>query len=282
MKKGFVLEGGAMRGLFTAGVMDAFLENDIVFDGVIGVSAGAVFGCNYLSKQKGRVLRYNTRFCREPAYCSLRSLIKTGDLYGREFCYEIVPESLEPFDTKTFTENPGEFWAVATDVDTGEAEYRKLNDLLGEEMDFLRASASMPIVSKAVEIGGHAYLDGGISDSIPLKAFQERGYERNVVVLTQPKEYVKGKMKLDPMMKAALHEYPAVYEALKTRPERYNEEKEYVFAQQEAGNAYVIYPPYKLPIGKIEHDANKMRAVYDIGFETGKNCIDEVKQFLNE
>ena len=282
MKKGLVLEGGAMRGLFTAGILDAFMKNGIVFDGVIGVSAGVVFGCNYKSHQIGRVLRYNTRFARYPEYCSLRSLITTGDLYGKQFCYVDVPERLEPFDTETFVKDPSSFWAVATDCETGETEYRDLRHLQNEEMDFMQASASMPVASTPVEIEGRHFLDGGISDPIPLKAFEERGYERNVVVLTQPEDYVKKPQKMMGLMAMALKKFPKVTEAMKIRHEIYNQEREYVREREAAGAAYLIYPPEKLPIGRISHEPKDMRRVYDIGYAEGLKHLEAVREFLEK
>ena len=191
MKKGLVLEGGAMRGIFTAGVIDVLLENDIYFDGVIGVSAGACFGCNYVSKQIGRTLRYNLKYCQDPRYCSVRSLIKTGDMFGADFCYHDIPETLDPFDTETFVASSTEFYVVATDIESGEPVYRKMTDCKGEDLEWIRASASMPLASRIVEIDGGKYLDGGIADSIPLDAFQKMRYEKNVVILTRPDGYKK-------------------------------------------------------------------------------------------
>ena len=259
-----------MRGLFTAGILDVFMKNGIVFDGVIGVSAGAVFGCNYKSHQIGRVLRYNTRFARYPEYCSLRSLITTGDLYGKQFCYVDVPERLEPFDTETFIRDPSSFWAVATDCETGEAEYRDLRHLRNEEMDFMQASASMPVASTPVEIEGRHFLDGGISDPIPLKAFEERGYERNVVVLTQPEDYVKKPQKMMGLMSAALRKYPKVAEVMRIRHDIYNQEREYV-RERAAEN---------MPIGRISHEPRDMRRVYDIGYAEGLKHLEAVREFL--
>ena len=281
MKYGLIMEGGAMRGLFTAGVIDAFMKNGIEFDGAMGVSAGAVFGCNYKSRQPGRALRYNTRFARYPEYGSVRSLLKTGDIFEKQFCYVDVPERLEPFDTRAYTENPAEFWAVATDVDTGMPEYRELETLQGDEMEFMRASASMPVASKVVEIGDRGFLDGGISDPIPLQAMEERGYDRNVVILTQAEDYVKKPQKLMGMMALALKDHPAVTEAMRRRHEVYNQEREYILARQKEGAAYLIFPPYRLPIGRIEHDPNKMREVYDIGYETGMEHLEAVREFMN-
>jgi predicted patatin/cPLA2 family phospholipase len=186
MKKGLVLEGGAMRGLFTAGVTDVLMENGIRFDGAAGVSAGAAFGCNYKSHQPGRVLRYNKRFCNYWRYSGYRSLLLTGDIYGADFCYRKVPLELDKFDLDTFRNDPMEFYVVATDCATGEASYHKMTDYDEENMLWLRASASMPVASRPVKIGDRHYLDGGMSDSIPLEFMQKIGYGKNVVILTQP------------------------------------------------------------------------------------------------
>ena len=192
-KTGLVLEGGAMRGMFTAGVLDVMMENEIKLDGAMGVSAGAVFGCNYKSGQIGRSLRYNMRFCDDPRYCSVESLIRTGDLYGVQFCYDEIPNKLDPFDVKAFKENPMPFYAVCTNVETGKAIHKRLDNGDEKDMEYFRASASMPLVSRIVEVDGYKLLDGGITDSIPLAAMERRGYERNVVVLTQPLGFVKEK-----------------------------------------------------------------------------------------
>ena len=172
MKTGLVLEGGAMRGMFTAGVMDVLMENGVNFDGVIGVSAGAAFGCNYKSKQIGRVIRYNTRFCADKRYGGLGSLVKTGDIYNTDFCYGTVPLELDPFDFTAYDANPQEFYVVCTDIESGQPVYHKYLGQSDHGFDWIRASASMPLVSRIVEIEGRKLLDGGIADSIPVRYFQ--------------------------------------------------------------------------------------------------------------
>ena len=186
---GLVLEGGGMRGLFSAGVLDALYGMGIRFDGIIGVSAGAAFGCNYKSHQPGRVLRYNLRFCRDPRYWGFGSLLLTGDLFNATFCYRTLPRVLDPWDGTTFLADPTAFWVVATDADTGEAVYRKIESADDEAFDWIQASSSMPLVSRPVPIGGRRYLDGGLSDSIPLAKFQSLGFDRCVVILTRPAGY---------------------------------------------------------------------------------------------
>ena len=280
MKKGLVLEGGAMRGLFTAGVIDVMLENGIEYDGGIGVSAGAAFGCNYKSKQIGRPLRYNTTYAKDPRYCSFRSLLFTGDLYGAKFCYDTLPKKLDVMDEETYRANPMKFYIVATDVETGEAVYKELEDLSDEDMAYMRASASMPVVSRPVKIGGHEYLDGGISDSIPLKKFEEMGYEKNVVVLTRPAGYRKTPQ--PKIMGTLLKKYPGVKNALQKRHEVYNETLDYIEERRKQGAAYVIAPPQALKIGRIEHDPEVMRNVYYLGRREGLRHLAAVKEFLQE
>ena len=277
---GLVLEGGAMRGLFTAGVLDVLLENGVAFDGMIGVSAGAAFGCNYKARQIGRVLRYNLRYCRNWRYCSFRSLLLTGDLFGAKFCYRDLPNELDPFDNPTFDENPMPFWLVATDVETGKAVYRRMDRAGDECSDWIRASSSMPLVSRPVELEGRRYLDGGIADSIPLRAFEERGYERNVVVLTQPEDYVKAPSSGMGLMRLALGKYPNLLKTLANRHVQYNETTAYIRKREAEGAALVIRPKTKLDIGRVEHDAEKIRAVYQLGREAGLEKLDVIKNFL--
>ena len=204
-KTGLVLEGGGMRGIFTAGVLDVMMEQGIKLDGAMGVSAGAVFGCNYKSGQIGRSLRYNTRFCADPRYWSLESLVRTGDLFGVKFCYDDIPNRLDPFDAAAYRANPMPFYAVCTNVETGKAIHKRLDQGEGKDMEYFRASASMPVVSRIVEVDGYKLLDGGIVDSIPLLSMERRGYPKNVVILTQPIDYVK---KQRPEFKIVIHAYP--------------------------------------------------------------------------
>ena len=282
MKKGLILEGGAMRGLFSCGVCDAMMTEGIDFDGCIGVSAGAAFGCNYKSKQIGRALRYNTKYCNDKRFCSFSSLIKTGDMFGAEFCYETIPFELDIFDTQTFIENPMEFYTVATDAFTGKAYYHKCYDGLGDDLLHIRASASMPLVSRPVFIGGTPYLDGGIADSIPLSYFESIGYEKNIVILTQPRGYVKEKNKMLPIIRIALRKYPQLVDAMARRHEIYNETVEYIEKREAAGAVYVIRPEKPLPVGRIEHDPEKLRAVHAIGHRITTEKMEEIKDFLKE
>ncbi len=277
---GLVLEGGALRGLFSAGCLDVMLENGIRFDGMIGVSAGAAFGCNYKSGQPGRVIRYNQRFAKEWRYCSLRSLLMTGDLFGAEFGYHHIPEKLDIFDAKAFEANPMEFYVVCSDIDTGKPVYKKIMSGGYESYEWIRASASMPIAARPVELEGHRMLDGGITDSIPLKFFESIGYARNIVIETQPREYVKTPYRMFGLMKATLHRYPALVEALRRRPRAYNEQKAYVRHQEADGMALVLRPEEKLKIGHICHDPKEMMDTYQVGRDLALRRLPEIKKFM--
>ena len=281
MKKGLVLEGGAMRGLFTAGIIDVMMEAGVEPDGLIGVSAGAAFGCNYKSRQPGRAVRYNTRFAKDPRYSGLRSLIKTGDYFNAEFGYHIVPKEYDIFDTEAFEQNRLVFVFVCTDVMTGKAVYHQMDRVTFDELEWLRASASMPLASKVVEVGGRKLLDGGVADSIPLAYFERIGYERNVVILTQPEGYVKEPNRLMPLMRLALRKYPKMLEAMENRHLMYNQELEYVRQAEREGRCLVIRPDEKLPIGHISHDPDNMRQIYEIGRRKGEKHLDQIIDFYS-
>lgn len=282
MKRGLVMEGGAMRGLFTAGVTDVMMEAGIVFDGAIGVSAGAVFGGNYKAGQAGRVLRYNLRFCKDPRYSSLRSLIKTGDLFGADFCYREIPDHLDPFDQAAYAANPMDFFVVATDVHTGRAVYHNCLDGGREDLEWFRASASMPLASRIVSVGGYDLLDGGIADSIPLAYLEEQGYDRNVVVLTQPMGYVKTKNKAMPLLRRVYKDYPQLLDTLARRQDVYNETTAAIREKERRGEVFVIRPEVPLDIHRVEHDRARIQAVYDLGRAVMEKRLEAMKAFLQE
>ena len=281
MKTGLVLEGGGMRGLFTAGVMDVLMEHGIRFDGIVGVSAGATFGCNYKSRQPGRVLRYNIRFKDEPRYMGLRSLLRTGDLVGAEFSYHTMPNELDVLDRDTFRRDPTEFYVVCTDAETGHPVYHRIDDMDDVEADWIRASASMPIVSRPVSLDGRLLLDGGISDSIPLRYFEGLGFLRNVVVLTQPKGFYKQRTKLMPLFHLFMRRYPAIIRAMSRRHLMYNDELSYLEEQEQKGHIVIVYPQETLPIGRTEQDETKMRRVYAMGRLKAEEMLPTVQTFLN-
>ena len=282
MKTGLILEGGAMRGMFTAGVMDVLMEAGICFDGAIGVSAGAAFGVNYKSGQIGRVIRYNTKFCGDKRYSGLGVLLREGNLFSTPFCYEEVPRLHDPFDFDSYEQNPMKFYVVATDVHTGMPVYHRYDGHQDHDFEWIRASASMPLVSQMVEIDGKTMLDGGISDSIPVAYFQSIGYDRNVVVLTQPKGYVKEKNRLLPLMKLKYHKYPKLVEAIAQRHRKYNRTLAMIAAQERAGKLLVIRPVAALGISRAEKDPQKLREVYEQGREVARQRLGEIRGFLEQ
>ena len=281
MKTGLIMEGGAMRGMFTAGVLDVLMENGLVTDGAIGVSAGAVFGCNYKSHQIGRVIRYNTEYCNDKRYASFKNLVKTGNLYSEQFCYHEVPEKLDPFNEAAFAASPMDFFVVCTDVKTGEPIYHKCRKGDAEDVRWMEASASMPLAAKIVKIGHYGLLDGGVADSIPVRFFESIGYKRNLIILTQPKGYTKKKNKFLPAIRAKYFRYPAFVEAVADRHERYNETLSYISMLEQAGKDYVIRPPIPLESGAMERDPAPLRRVYETGRAVAQIQVEKIRDFLN-
>ncbi len=280
--RGLILEGGAMRGMFTCGALDVFMEQGIVFDGMIGVSAGAVFGCNYKSRQPGRALRYNKRYCADKRYCSFDSLLRTGDLYNAEFCYHTLPTELDVFDTAAFQENPMAFYVTCTDVTTGKPVYHRCDNGDGEDILWMRASASMPLVSRVVEIGEEKLLDGGIADSVPLEYMESLGYRGNVVILTQPLDYVKKPNNLVPLARTLLRKYPKMVEAMAYRHLRYNQATAAIREKEEKGTVFVLRPPEALRIGSMEKNPEELERVYQIGRKTALDRLPALKAYLKE
>lgn len=276
---GLVLEGGAMRGMFTAGILDVFMENGIEFPAAVGVSAGAVFGCNFKSRQIGRAIRYNMRYCRDKRYCSVQSLIKTGDLYNADFCYRELPEELDVFDKEAYEKNPMAFYAVCTDVLTGKPVYKRLDNVDEECYLWMRASASMPLVSRPVSVEGYTLLDGGMSDAIPLRFMQDKGFEKNLVILTRPRSYTKKQANMA-MMSAGLRKYPAMTEAMRGRHIMYRYERAYVFQSERAGDTLVLCPDGDLPVSRTERDPEKLKAAYDEGRRIALRELEKIRRFI--
>lgn len=279
MKTGLVLEGGAMRGIYTAGVLDVFLEHNIFTDGVIGVSAGAVHGCSYIAKQRCRSIRYYMKYCRDWRFMSFRSLLFSGNLVNTRFCYHDIPERLDPFDNQAFLTSGIDFYVTCTNVKTGLAEYIPCRDAVAQ-IDCVRASASMPFVSKPVMLDGTPYLDGGVADSIPLRAFQAMGYTRNIVVLTQvdgyrKKEHPGGKVR-------AYRKYPLFRQAIHDRPAHYNQTLAQIREAEKQGDTLVIRPSRDLHIHRMEKNRKKIRAMYLLGRHDAKMKLREIQAFLRD
>ena len=263
-----------MRGLFTAGVLDVMMERGIKVDGIVGVSAGACFGCNYVSGQIGRALRYNMNMKDDPRYMGIRSLIRSGNLMDAEFAYHTLPDEIDPFDKKTCAQSTTEVHVVCTDVITGDPVYKRLTAPVDYEfMEWIRATSALPLVSHPVELEGRLLLDGGMSDSIPLKYFQKQGFEHNIVILTQPLGFTKKRTKLMPLFRAFMKKYPAVIEVMNRRHIMYNAQLEYLAQENRAGRITLIAPDDTLPIGRTQQSGKRMQLVHRMGREAAERIF---------
>ena len=278
MKTGLVLEGGSMRGHYTAGVLDVFMEHGIRFDGVMGVSAGAIHGCSYVSNQKGRSLRYYKKYGKNWRFMGLRSLLLTGDIVGAKFCYHDIPETLDPYDYAAFDASGTDFYVTCSNVETGQPEYLKITDMR-KQVDLMRASASMPYVSKIVSWKGKKLLDGGCTDSIPVKAFREMGYRKTVVVLTRHADYVK-KPESSKATKVFYRRYPLFQLAIQCRHLTYNRTLEMIQKLEAAGEIFVIRPSEELQIKRLEKDPDVVQNVYDIGKRDAEAMLPSMMQWF--
>ena len=276
-KTAFVLEGGAMRGLYSAGVLDVFMQNNISTDAIYGVSAGALFGINFKSKQIGRAIRYNIKYAHEKNYMGLYSLITTGNIMNKEFCFDRLVNELDKFDFETFNNSPIDFFAVVTNVETGEAEYKHIAEAR-EGLEALRASGSMPFVSRLVEMEKAKYLDGAISDPIPLQKALNDGYEKIVVVLTRPEGYRKRKDFMP--YNLVYRKYPNFIRTAKNQPQIYNETLELIKKYEKEGKIVVLRPSKKLTIARVEKDIKKLDAIYKLGVNDCTSSIGKIKSYL--
>lgn len=278
MKIGLVLEGGGMRSLYSAGIMDLFIDEGITADCVVGVSAGSLFGVNLLSKQRGRALRYNKRFNREKDYMGLRPYIREGNFVSTDYAYDYVPRVYDPFDDETFKNSKSDFYAVVTNVDTGEAEYIHVKSVF-DQMDVLRASSSMPVVSKMVEIDGQNYLDGGIADSIPFEWVSKQGCDKVIVILTRDANYKKKPM--SPLMGIPYKKkYPKLVEKMMARHKIYNRSLRLLKKWEDSGRAFVFRPSEPISISRMEKNPDNLQAVYDLGVKDGKTLMESLKKYL--
>lgn len=277
---GLVLEGGGMRGFYTAGVLDYFMERDFYTNGVIGVSAGACHACSYVSKQIKRSYRINTEFLNDKRYMSLQSLVKTGDFFGAEFVYDTIPNQLDIFDYDAYNTSGIKFYAVASNLETGKAEYLPCINMK-HDVIYVRASASLPLLSRIVETDGLKLLDGGCTDSIPVKKFQQMGYQKNIVVLTQCKEYRKGKNNLLPLIRRTYRKYPKFVKAMEERHIHYNRTLDELGVMEKEGSVFILRPKTPVTIGRLEKDVDKLTALYKQGYEDAKEQFENILAFVN-
>jgi len=277
-KVALVLEGGAMRGLYTAGVLDVFMKNDIKVDTIFGVSAGALFGINYKSKQIGRALRYNLKYAHDKRYMGMYSLLTTGDVMNREFCFNKLVYEIDPLDFETYDSSDVEFFAVITNVETGKAEYIEISDAK-RDMEYLRASGSMPFVSKLVEINGNKYLDGAVADPIPFKKALDMGYEKIIVIQTRPVDYVKSRSWLPYGL--VYKNYPEFVKTAKTAYINYNETLDLIRKYENGGKIIVLRPSEKIKMQRVEKNLKKLQAIYDVGVKDCNNNLLRIKEYIN-
>lgn len=276
-----ILEGGGMRGAFTAGVLDLFLDKDLLFRDVYGVSAGACQACSYLCRQRGRAIKIWMDYCQDKRFCSFSSLIKTGDLFNADFNYHQIPEELIPIDNAAYHAADAHFYVVVTNIGTGQAEYLPVYDML-DDVAIVQASSSLPLVSRPVEINGQRYLDGGIADSIPLARAKSDGYIKHVMVLTQASGYRKTPNKAMPLIARKYKAYPGLVNTLRNRHTVYNDTLDLIEAEREEGRAFIIQPPETPNVGRIEHDPKKLKALYQMGYETAEKQFETLLSFLKE
>lgn len=278
---GLVLEGGGMKGVYTAGVLDFFLDKEILFSHVYGVSAGACNMCSYLSGQRGRALDVSIDYLECKRYCSVESLALTGNLFNVDTCYHLIPDYLYPYDNEAFMRYQGKAYCVVTNIKTGLPEYLRPRDM-SKDIDMVRASASLPLVSKNVKIGSELYLDGGISDSIPLQKSIRDGNTKNIVVMTKEAGYVRKPVDAAKLalIKAYYRKYPKIYEKMAQRHEQYNETLQFIERQQANGQAFVIRPKQAGNVGRIEKDKEKLKAFYEEGYRDAADCYEALLTYL--
>ncbi len=276
---GLILEGGGMRGAYTAGVLDFFLDKNIEFGSVYGVSAGSANACSYLSKQRGRAFHVDVDYLEDKNYASAYNLLTTGNFFRTEMCYDRIPNELNPYDYETFEKYQGKFYAVVTNCITGQPEYLEIKDMK-KDIEYIRASCSLPLMAEIVNIGCVPYLDGGISDSIPVRRSVRDGHNKNVIVLTRDINYRKKINELLPVIRVKYSNYPKLIEAVERRHKMYNMTIDYIKKQEEKGNVLVIRPAEPVKIGRLEKDKKKLTLLYKKGYKDAAKKCEELKAFM--
>lgn len=278
---GLVLEGGGMRGLYTAGVLESFLDHEVYFPYVIGVSAGAGTAASYLSKQKGRNKVVNINYIKDPRYLSWNNMIKNRQFFGMDFIFDEIPNKLVPFDYEQFSNNPAEFVIVTTDCMTGEPVYFRKEDYGKDMLTVLKASSSLPFAAPEVYYKNHILLDGGVSDSVPIKKAKLDGFNKNVVILTRNRGYVKKPSKFAFLVKRKYPQYPRLQQALINRYRVYNETTRFLEEEEAKGNIIIIRPHQPVEVGRLERNPIKLEKLYEQGYNDGKKMLSKISKWDN-
>lgn len=286
MKTGIIFEGGANRAIFSCGVMDALLEHDIMPDYIIGVSAGAAYGVSYAAKQRGRNMEIFERYVTDKRYASVRNMLdqENRSYFGLKFVYETVPRRLLPFDYESFDQYKGEFYAAVTNAETGKPAYFQVNGCdMDRQRDILKATCALPILFPPIYIDGVPYMDGGLSDSVPIRHAMASGCDRIVVVLTRPEGYRKTTSGITRLSaKVYKKKYPLLSRDLFLRAKRYNKTMEQIEKMEQAGELIVIRPTSTKGIGRTEKDMEKLRPLYEDGLEKGRSMADRIQCFFTD
>lgn len=280
-KSALVLEGGGMRGAYTAGVLDYLMEKGVSFDSIYGVSAGALTGANFKAGQVGRGLRTFAAYLHDERYAGPQHLLKTGDWFNIDFSYNKIPNELDPADYDTFNASPVNFYSVVSNVETGKAEYIRITDLK-QQMDLVRASATLPLLSNIVEIDGKKYLDGGSCDSIPLKKSMADGHSKNLVVLTQHRGFTKKPSANRYACRLMYKKYPNYVKAMDNRHNMYNRQLKLVYEMEKQGKAFVIQPAAKVEVSRLEKNPARLVELYHQGKIDAASCYQRLVEYLNK
>lgn len=276
-----VLEGGGMRGFYTAGVLDFFLEKNLEFNFIIGTSAGACCACSFISKQLKRNYHAFGDYLNDPNYMGLNNLIHTGNFFNYDFIFDTIPNKLIPFDYKQFNKFKGKFYSVSTNIETGEADYHLNTNLhIDADMDYIKASMALPMISKPINIDGKLLLDGGVADSIPIRKAMELGSKKSIVVLTQAANFRKQPNKLMPILEKTYSSYPKLIKALENRHNDYNNSLNFINLLEKTNNCFVIRPSTPITISNLETDKEKLDALYNQGYNDAKNSYKKMINFL--
>ena len=281
MKTGIVLEGGAIRTIFSTGVCDALLTRGLMTDYVIGVSAGIAYGVSYVSKQSRRNLDIMVRYINDKRYMGWENLLGRGNhaYFGLDFVFETIPKQLVPFDYDTFAAYPGEVEAVVTNMDTGRPEYFPV-ERGDDRLKLLQATCALPFLFPVYTIQGRPYMDGGASDAIPFERAFAKGCDRLIIVLTRERGYVRRPEKLQHLIDLAYHKYPGFCEAMRHRADTYNRVRGQLFQLEREGKVLLFAPKSTVGFHRTERDIDKIKALWQDGYDQGIARLDEVETFL--